>query len=49
VSSAGLGLFVCHNLITAFGGQIEITGDRGAGTRVVVRLPLWRGRQQSAA
>jgi signal transduction histidine kinase len=36
----GLGLAVCHGVVTAHGGQIEIQSEVGRGTRVSVLLPV---------
>lgn len=36
----GLGLFVCHNLVQAFGGKLELDSDHGQGTTVRVTLPI---------
>jgi PAS domain S-box-containing protein len=36
----GLGLFVCHGIVTGLGGTIEISSARGEWTRVRVTLPL---------
>lgn len=35
----GLGLSVCHGIITAHGGRIEMASPASGGTRVEVRLP----------
>jgi PAS domain S-box-containing protein len=36
----GLGLFVCHGIVEALGGEIRIESTRGRGTSVRVRLPI---------
>ncbi len=36
---AGLGLSVCHGIVTGLGGAIEVTSQEGRGTTVRVRLP----------
>ena len=36
----GLGLYLAREIVTAHGGTIEATSAFGAGTTVVVRLPL---------
>jgi two-component system, NtrC family, sensor kinase len=36
----GLGLAVCHGVVTAHGGKIELTSEVGRGTRVSVLLPV---------
>jgi two-component system, NtrC family, sensor kinase len=36
----GLGLAVCHGVVTAHGGRIELESERGRGTRVSVLLPV---------
>jgi signal transduction histidine kinase len=38
-SGAGLGLFVCRNVVRQHGGEIEIESEPGRGTTVRVRLP----------
>jgi PAS domain S-box-containing protein len=35
----GLGLFVCHGIVTSLGGQIAVESTVGTGTAVRVRLP----------
>ena len=41
----GLGLSVCHGIVSALGGEIAIAdGDGGRGTVVRVTLPLWPER-----
>jgi PAS domain S-box-containing protein len=38
----GLGLSVCHGIVTSLGGEITVDdGERGRGTIVRVALPLW--------
>jgi len=38
---SGLGMHIVHNLVThVLGGQIEVQSSVGAGTRMLVRLPL---------
>ncbi|MBX5484570.1 MAG: response regulator [Myxococcaceae bacterium] len=36
----GLGLFVCHNIVEAMGGELTVDSELGRGTRVRVALPL---------
>ena len=36
----GLGLPMVYKIIDDYGGSIELDSKRGAGTRVIVRLPL---------
>ena len=38
----GLGLTICKNLVTGFGGDIQVESEIGKGTRFVVRLPVER-------
>jgi signal transduction histidine kinase len=40
IDGVGLGLSIVHEIVTAHGGQIEVTSQLGAGTTVVVLLPL---------
>jgi CheY-like chemotaxis protein len=36
----GVGLSVCHGIVAAHGGRIEVETEEGAGARFRVRLPL---------
>lgn len=36
----GLGLAIVHNQVTAFGGRIQVRSEMGAGTLVIIELPL---------
>jgi len=36
---SGLGLSVCHGIVTSLGGQIDLRSDEGRGTTVHVRFP----------
>ncbi len=36
---AGLGLALCHEIVAARAGRIDLTSELGRGTRVVVELP----------
>jgi len=36
----GLGLYLCHLIVNAHGGDLRIDSEPGQGTRVIVRLPL---------
>ncbi len=38
-AGAGLGLSICHNVVRAHGGRIEVESEIGKGTRFVVHLP----------
>ncbi|MDF1552661.1 MAG: response regulator [Deferrisomatales bacterium] len=40
MSGAGLGLTMVHRIVTRHGGEVDLTSSVGAGTTVVVRLPL---------
>jgi len=42
---SGLGLCICRNIITDFGGDISVESGPGEGTRFIIRLPV----QKSAA
>jgi signal transduction histidine kinase len=39
-SQSGLGLFICHELVTAHGGRLEVQSTEGVGTTFTVWLPL---------
>ncbi|MFH1809989.1 MAG: PAS domain S-box protein [Pseudomonadota bacterium] len=36
----GLGLAICRNIVTEFGGRIEVESQLGKGSRFIVRLPV---------
>ena len=36
---AGLGLAICQNIVTAFGGSIQVESPPGQGTRFLLRFP----------
>src|SRR5262249_54063665 len=36
----GLGLFVCHGIVKALGGEVEVESTLGSGTTVRVMLPV---------
>jgi signal transduction histidine kinase len=36
----GLGLYTCHQIVDAHGGEITVKSELGSGTTVAVRLPL---------
>lgn len=38
-SGSGLGLSVCHNVVRAHGGRIDVESELGVGSRFVVHLP----------
>jgi two-component system sensor histidine kinase PilS (NtrC family) len=39
VRGTGLGLSIVQRIVSEYGGEIEVTSERGSGTRVLVRLP----------
>ena len=45
----GMGLSVCHGIISGYGGTIAIESQLGQGTRVTVRLPQAVSGQREAA
>jgi signal transduction histidine kinase len=40
VSGLGLGLYICHELVAAHGGAIEVGSSSSGGAAFTVRLPL---------
>jgi PAS domain S-box-containing protein len=44
---SGLGLPICRNIVTEFGGDINVYSELGKGTRFTVRLPIRRGASQA--
>lgn len=40
----GLGLPICRNIVEKLGGEISFESEPGAGTRVLVRLPIFQER-----
>jgi len=36
----GLGLAIVHRIVSDYGGEVHVTSERGAGTRVEVTLPI---------
>lgn len=45
----GLGLPICHGIITSFGGRIEVESELGTGTTLRVVLPSLEGRAKTPA
>lgn len=43
----GLGLFVCHEIVSAHGGKVDVASEPGCGATFVVRLPLAPAGNQS--
>jgi two-component system phosphate regulon sensor histidine kinase PhoR len=40
ISGLGLGLYICRQIIEAFGGTIEIQSEEGKGATFIIELPL---------
>ncbi len=38
----GLGLAVCHGIVTSSGGSLTLASTPGLGTRIAIRLPIVR-------
>ena len=38
----GLGLSIVHRIVADYGGEIQVTSERGTGTTVTVRFPVTR-------
>ena len=36
----GLGLSICHNIVSECGGEIDVQSEEGRGTSFIVRLPI---------
>ena len=45
----GLGLSIVRRIIAEYGGEIQVTSERGAGTLVTVRFPLTRRAEEPVA
>jgi signal transduction histidine kinase len=43
VSQVGLGLWICHRMITAHGGHISVESEIGKGSLFTVELPVSKG------
>lgn len=39
----GLGLWVCHHIVTSLNGKIDIESEEGRGTTVKIILPVFKG------
>ena len=39
----GIGLYVCHRIVEAHGGEIWIESEKGKGTTVSFTLPVRKG------
>ena len=46
---SGLGLSICYNIMSSYGGRIEVESQPGAGSRFVLHLPIARARRAAAA
>jgi two-component system, cell cycle sensor histidine kinase and response regulator CckA len=44
---SGLGLSICRNILSEFGGDIQVASEEGKGTCFTVRLPVRRGISQA--
>lgn len=48
-AGTGLGLPICHGIITSFGGRIEVESELGKGTTLRVVLPSLEGKAKTPA
>jgi signal transduction histidine kinase/CheY-like chemotaxis protein len=48
-AGAGLGLSICHNLVRAHGGRIDVESEKGEGSRFVVTFPAATRRPERSA
>jgi PAS domain S-box-containing protein len=46
---SGLGLSICHNIVTGLGGTIEVGRQPGRGTRFLVTLPVRKAAEPGEA
>ena len=47
-SRHGLGLFICHSLVQALSGQIEVRSEEGTYAEFIVQLPRLAGAHEEA-
>ena len=45
----GLGLSIVRRIIAEYGGEIQVTSERGSGTTVTVRFPVTRQSEEAVA
>ena len=45
----GIGMAIVYRIVQEHGGRIEVESAPGAGTRIVVELPLARARRAGAS
>lgn len=43
----GMGLFICHRIVTALGGSITVSSEPGTGTEMRLRLPTAPGAREA--
>ncbi len=44
---SGLGLSICENIVTSYGGKIDVESKLGQGTRFIVHLPMMTAQQSA--
>jgi two-component system, NtrC family, sensor histidine kinase PilS len=49
VRGTGLGLSIVHRIVSDYGGELQVTSQRGVGTTVFVKLPLAAAAETVAA
>jgi len=48
-SGTGIGLALCHRVVTAHAGRIAVSPDRGQGAEIILHLPWTRAESEGAS